>query len=68
MKVKLGMRVSGDCAEGTVIAMTNEWCIYKTDKVCSDGTWELAEPWDCISVMHFGPEETPAGSLQEKER
>ncbi len=50
MKVQIGMRVEGEVDSGTVIAMTSEWCIYRLDKPCRDGTCECAEPWTSIQL------------------
>lgn len=50
MKVKVGMRVAGEVDGGVVVAMSKEWCIYRTDKKASDGSWECAEPWTSIII------------------
>jgi hypothetical protein len=54
MKVTIGTKVYGECGQGTVVAMSKEWCIYQEE---TQGTpHELAEPWGNIVVAHKGPE------------
>lgn len=60
MKAKIGMRVSGECDVGVIIAMTPQWCIYKT----SSGD-ELAEPWESMVIEIEKPEEVE-GNLKEE--
>jgi hypothetical protein len=56
IKVKIGMRVDGEVGSGTVIAMTNEWCIYKLYKPWSGGELECAEQWSSIRLAIDPPE------------
>jgi hypothetical protein len=65
MKVTVGMRVTGEVDGGTVVAMSAEWCIYRTDKKGRDGSWECAEPWTSI-IIEAEPGEV-ASSIPEKE-
>ena len=70
-KVQIGMRVHGEIDEGTVIAMTSEWCIYRLDKPGTDGTCEIAEPWYSIDIVPEVPkvgEEVSARTTHEIER
>lgn len=64
MKVTVGMFVHGECGSGKVIAMTEQWCIYK-DKNMKAGNDEIAEPWDSITIQ-VGPESVTS-SIPEKE-
>lgn len=67
MKVTLGMLVEGEVGVGHVIAMTNQWCIYRSSKVGKNGFQEeLAEPWECIQIVQDGPDKNHS-QLQEKE-
>lgn len=52
VKAEIGMRVWGEMGEeGTIIAMTREWCIYKVE-----GRHEYAEPWDDIVIVPIKPD------------
>ena len=53
MKVKIGMTVSGNCGHGVIVAMSEQWCIYKPE----GKSYELAEIWDDICIPADGPEE-----------
>ena len=53
MKVKIGMKVFGECGQGIVVAMSEQWCIYKLE----GESYELAEIWDDIRIPADGPEE-----------
>lgn len=65
MKVKLGMRVSGEIAQGPVIAMTKEWCVYTDEDDARRGKYsEIAEPWDSIMIVAEKPDAIE-GSLAE---
>lgn len=55
MKVKVGMKVYGECSHGTVVAMSKEWCIYQAKEKNGD-VHEYAEPWFDIMVAHDGPD------------
>lgn len=67
MKVTIGMLVEGEVAVGRVIAMTNQWCIYRESKLQKDGSqMEFAEPWECIMIVQDGPDKMHS-QLKEKE-
>jgi hypothetical protein len=60
MKVKVGDIVEGvDFERGTVVAMTQQWCIYKSIK----DDVEFALPWDAIYV----PVEPSGGNMSSIE-
>lgn len=64
MKITVGTFVEGECGAGKVIAMTEQWCIYKDLKM-KPGNDEIAEPWNSI-VIPLEAAET-VSSIQEKE-
>ena len=62
MKVKIGMTVSGNCGHGVIVAMSEQWCIYKPE----GKSYEFAENWGDISIFVEGPEEV-VSSVTEAE-
>lgn len=54
MDVSVGDKVIGEQANGIVVAMTNQWCIYRTENGL-----EIPETWETIEVPTTPESKTP---------
>ncbi len=50
MKVTIGTKVQTDFGEGPIVAMTDEWCIVRTDPKSPVDQRETAVNWCDVSI------------------